>query len=152
MARDEENAKRLRNEWYQRNKELTKQRAKAWELANPDRKKEIKAKSREKFKEEYNAKNREWNKANKDKKASYEAKRRAIQLQRTPKWLNEDDFWMMEEAYSLAKLRTQMLGIPFHVDHVIPLQGRNVCGLHTPYNLQVIPAKENLSKSNKHEV
>lgn len=142
--------KRLQREWYLRNKELVKQRAKAWDAANPDKVSEKNIRYKNKNKEKVLEYNREWNKANKDKKASYQAKRRAIQLQRTPKWLDEEDFWMIEEAYSLAKLRTQMLGIPFHVDHVIPLQGRNVCGLHTPTNLQVIPAKENLSKSNKH--
>ena len=152
MARDQENAKRLRKEWYERNKELTKQRAREWAAANPEKRHAIHRKNREKDKESHNARNREWNKQNKPKKAALESKRRAALLQRTPKWLSEDDLWMLEQAYELAALRTSMLGFPWHVDHVIPLQGRQVSGLHVPTNIQVIPATENVRKHNKYAV
>ena len=82
----------------------------------------------------------------------YTAKRRAARLQRTPNWLTEDDRWMIKEAYELATVRTKIFGFPWHVDHVIPLQGTVVSGLHVPLNLQVIPGAMNDAKGNKYEV
>jgi 5-methylcytosine-specific restriction endonuclease McrA len=80
------------------------------------------------------------------------ARRKAAKLQRTPAWLTEDDFWIIKEAYELAKVRTDMLGFQWHVDHIVPLQGKTVSGLHVPWNLQVIPAVENIRKGNRLEV
>jgi hypothetical protein len=148
MARDKENQKRIAREWYERNKELTKQRAREWAAANPDKRAKSITKWREENRDRHNETNRSWWAQNKPKRASYQAKRRAALLQRTPKWLTEDDLWIIDEAYELAALRTKMLGFPWHVDHVIPLQGRNVSGLHTPANLQVIPGAENVRKHN----
>ncbi len=68
---------------------------------------------------------------------------------RTPAWLTLDDHWMIEQAYELAAIRTNIFGFPWQVDHVLPLHGRLVSGLHVPHNLQVIPASVNRSKSNK---
>jgi hypothetical protein len=79
-------------------------------------------------------------------------RRYANKLNATPSWLTEDDHWLMKEAYELARLRTKMFGFVWHVDHVIPLQGKKVCGLHVPLNLQVIPASVNCSKGNKFEL
>lgn len=92
-----------------------------------------------------------WRQNNPHKLNSYNGKRRAAKLLRTPKWLTADDLFMIEEAYHLAKLRTELTGISWHVDHILPLQGRKVSGLHVPANLQVIPATINLKKSNRHE-
>ena len=84
-------------------------------------------------------------------KAEWAKRRKLLRLQ-TPLWLTPDDLWMIEQAYELAALRTKLFGFAWHVDHVIPLRGKLASGLHTPYNLQVIPAVENLRKSNQMEV
>jgi hypothetical protein len=104
------------------------------------------------LKEKLTEQSRLWRLNNPHLNAKKSNKRRAAKIQRTPAWLTEDDHWIIEEAYELATLRTKLFGFPWHVDHIIPLQGKTVSGLHVPLNLQVIPGKENLIKHNKHEV
>jgi len=76
------------------------------------------------------------------------ARRKAKKLLRTPKWLGSEEYWLIKQAYELASLRTKMFGFVWHVDHIIPLQGKNVSGLHVPQNLQVIPGVDNIRKKN----
>ena len=99
--------------------------------------------------EKSRAAQREYQKQNLHIYAKSKAKRRAAQLKRTPAWLTEDDHWMMEQAYELASARTKVFGFAWHVDHVLPLQGKRVSGFHVPLNLQVIPGVENIRKGNR---
>ena len=125
------------------------------------------SKYRKENKEKCNATVRQWREKNRELSNSYvkkskaknpatvlanTIKRRLAKIHRTPNWLTADDFWMIEQAYELSALRTKLFGVTWHVDHIIPLQGKLVSGLHTPYNLQVIPAVENLRKSNRVQV
>jgi 5-methylcytosine-specific restriction endonuclease McrA len=101
-------------------------------------------------KERLNAKSRKLARLNKAKIAFKAAKKRACKLQATPKWLTEEHKKQISEFYELAhELAWLNEGEVFHVDHIIPLKGTNVCGLHVPWNLQLLPAHKNLKKSNK---
>jgi hypothetical protein len=89
---------------------------------------------------------------NKGKINAHTVKRRLAKINRTPIWLTADDRWMIEQAYELAALRTKMFGFSWHVDHILPLQGKTVSGFHVPTNLQIIPATDNVRKANTFEV
>jgi len=88
---------------------------------------------------------RNYKKDNRDKQTALQAKRRAVKLQATPSWANLLD---IERLYIVAAKVTKDTGVSHHVDHVVPLQGKNVCGLHVFNNLCIIPAKMNLQKGN----
>lgn len=140
-AANAEEIKRKRREKYVVNREKenigAKERSAVWRKLNPDKVKAHKA-----IKDAYK-------KANPHKSAALLAKRRAAKKHRTPSWLTPDQLWMIEQAYELASLRSKTTGFAWHVDHICPLQGKDVSGLHVPWNLQVIPWRDNLSKGNK---
>ena len=76
-------------------------------------------------------------------------KRRAAKFNASPLWLTKQHLSEIEQYYRLAWSRGMFEEQKFHVDHIIPLQGKNVQGLHVPWNLQVITARENIAKGNK---
>ena len=82
-----------------------------------------------------------WQQNNRDKVRLKNANERANKIQRFPKWADKE---LIKEFY---------LNCPegYHVDHIIPLRGRDVSGLHVIENLQYLPAKENMSKGNRYE-
>lgn len=68
----------------------------------------------------------------------------------TPKWLTAEQRNKIIATYDHMRDCRIITGEDYHVDHIVPLRGENVCGLHVPWNLQVLPADVNIDKSNKH--
>jgi 5-methylcytosine-specific restriction endonuclease McrA len=91
----------------------------------------------------------EYQKANMHLFRASAAERRAAKRQASPLWLSEDDKWLLKEIYEVASLRSKLTKVNWHVDHIVPLKHDSVCGLHVPWNLQVITAAQNISKHNR---
>jgi len=117
--------------WDERNPGKSERMVSEWNKKNPDRRREI---------------SNNWRKRNPEKVNAVYARRRAAKLRAVPKWANH---FFIREIYDLAKRRTQVLGYPWHVDHIVPLTSPLVCGLHVEHNLQVIPRSVNQSKNNR---
>lgn len=92
---------------------------------------------------------KKWRENNPHLHSAKEAKRRACKLNATPSWLMPEHLAQINRLYRLRDVISEATNTQYHVDHIVPLQGKSVCGLHVPWNLRVIPAKDNLEKGNR---
>jgi hypothetical protein len=164
-------AKAKQREYYLKNKERLLEQNKAWIESNIESVRAARklrfSKLSDEVKEAYNAKARiryhqkkEWNanrkrvykSATKHLTNASASKRRAALLQRIPIWQTEFDELKIKCIYSVAAMLSRVNNEPWTVDHIIPLQGKIVSGLHVPSNLQLMRARENEAKRNKYEI
>lgn len=75
--------------------------------------------------------------------------RRKRNQQATPRWLTKEHKRAIKAFYLEAMRLTEATGVEYHVDHIVPLSNPTVCGLHVPWNLQVLTAAENIQKANR---
>lgn len=128
--------------WRSQNKEKHNIKTKEWVKNNPEKRKEISVRYRQqKLKDNPDWErelHREYRKTQPEYYRAMVAVRRKRVQQATTKWTN------------LKELRQFYMNCPegYHVDHIIPLKGKNVCGLHVINNLQYLPAEINLQKRN----
>ena len=111
-----------------------------WKQNNKQKILEKQRQHREDNREQYNLYYREYYEKNKEKRIPYlNAHRKGRIKDATPIWVN------------LPAIRQFYVDCPegYHVDHILPLRGKLVSGLHVLENLQYLPASENLKKSNK---
>jgi len=115
----------------------------------PEQAERVRAKQRAWFKanrDKDRANMRAWFKANRDKDRAYVRARDASKLRATPAWADKN---AILAVYAEAERLTRETGIPHHVDHIVPLKSKVVCGLHVHWNLRAIPAVENIRKNNR---
>jgi hypothetical protein len=167
----------IKNREYNRvNSDKANARSKRWKINNPDKvlaykqqyriekAEDIKAyrdsrkdadkvlarKWRQHNKDKVNAYGKKWREHNQHFKTANQNRRRTLKLKATAKWDTELTDLVALEAAHLCGLRQKITGYAWHVDHVIPLNGKVVSGLHVWNNLAVIPAAQNLSKGNRY--
>ena len=146
--------KEYQKQYYINNKEIKKESNRLYLLKNREKKKESNRlyllNNKEKVKEaikKHRLLNKEYYKKyqikyrlkNPSLPRFYCLKRKALKLKATPKFANLDK---IKEIYKNCPKG-------YHVDHIVPLQGKEVCGLHVEWNLQYLTPSQNSSKSNK---
>ena len=133
--------------WQKANPDRVKSSVAAWQKANPDKVRGAMTRWRTTNPEKARAATAVWRKANPENGSNREAARRACKLQATPTWADDK---AMALWYKGASIMTQLMGQPYHVDHVVPLKSKAVCGLHAHTNMQILPKTENCSKGNRY--
>ena len=126
-----EDVKDRKNEWYQENRETVINNA-ATRPAHV-------------LREYRNA----WKANNKTQVLADNKVRRRKHREATPPWLTRKQKSEIRQLYQIAITMSKTTGEQYVVDHIVPLQSHEVCGLHVPWNLRVITQEENLKKSNK---
>jgi wobble nucleotide-excising tRNase len=119
--------------------EKNRARVKAWKVANSDKVALWNSENKDRRK----LLKKIWQSNNKEKKCLSQAMRRAAKLRATPSWLSREHHSEIVSIYNLAA------ALDLHVDHIIPLRGKTVCGLHVPWNMQLLTKSENISKGNR---
>lgn len=95
------------------------------------------------------AKKNHWgNKLTKSQRCAIQANRNAAKLNATPAWSTNDHKDQIAEFYTISTITTAETGIKHEVDHIVPLRSKIVCGLHVPWNLQVLTTDKNRRKTN----
>jgi hypothetical protein len=160
-AKNPEEAAAINKKYDEQNRDKRSEYAKQYRKANPEKVKADHAKWVEENSEKVKAYAKKATKAWLDRNPDYQknfyqankqiymaasARRRAAQDSATPAWLTAIDKAMIQEMYDVSEARYIQTGIKHHVDHIVPINGKNVAGMHVPWNLQVITAHENLSK------
>ena len=125
-------------------REKTREKRNAWQREydkkRPEKMRAHNRKWREKNGKDYHS---QWRAKNEGKVAFYTARRRSRKRYATPSWLTDSDWQKIDAIYAEAA-KSGM-----DVDHIIPIQGKLVCGLHVPWNLQLLTPTENKMKSSR---
>ena len=137
--------------YYQENRDEIAARNKKYREENREKVAARAKRYYEENRDKHLARDKKYCAENPEKKAAAVAKRRSAKIERIPSWSNDDDLKAIKKIYARCKRINKLTGVEHQVDHVIPLQGDSISGLHHSTNLAIIPAALNRSKKNKWE-
>lgn len=146
QAANPERARKISRECYHRNQETKVERARRDRREKPEASRAAVRKWRAANTDTANLATRRWAANNPERCRENETKRKASKLNATPAWA---DHALMRDIYAYAAIMRRA-GVTCHVDHMVPLQSKQVCGFHTHDNLTVLPARDNQVKGNRH--
>lgn len=139
---------KYQKKYYEENREKVLEYSKQWRTENPDKKRESDRRWETNNRDKVNAQQRKLRQSNPGYQ-NFKVKKSKLK-EKTPPWANQDK---IKEIYIKAHEKTLETGIPYTVDHIIPLTGKDiymthvVSGLHVETNLQIIPLIENMCKN-----
>jgi hypothetical protein len=118
---------------------------KAWAESNRDYQRSLTRRWYAENKDTHLENSRAWYASNRHRKLATTTAREKRCAIATPKWADKE---LIASTYWMAQFLSFAVGRQYHVDHIVPLQSKKVCGLHTHANLSIVPAQENWSKFN----
>ena len=146
--RDLDASRATAREWRTRNRDQQLEYERQWRKDNPEKDRESSRKHRKLKADYYREYDAAWRDANRARYRAFHRRRQTLKVQACPIWLTEAQLAAMVAIYEQAERLTRETGILHEVDHIIPLNHPDVCGLHVPWNLQVLEREKNRKKSN----
>jgi Zn ribbon nucleic-acid-binding protein len=143
--KSKEAARRYKEKYPDRVRE--KWRANYWK--DPEKNRKIALESRQRRLEQCRERDRRWARENPGENRAKATARRALELRRMPPSLTKEDRKEIRLIYLYAAAWSKATKVRHDVDHILPLQGRSVSGLHVPWNLQIMTWYDNLKKGNR---